>query len=459
MEADWSLVGERQEVPRGKHVLIAGAGIAGLTAARILQASGFEVTLLEARDRLGGRIWTRELGDTPVDLGASWIHEARRNPLVTLCRRAGIGLMSSPRSPLCFYEAGRCTPFPRMVWQHRRALYRLVGRYLMERIRHRWGTDCALEEALRPVLERVSDTRFLHWLLAMIENIHGAPADRIRLRLWDPREAWGENLIPQGGYGRLITWLARPLKRIRLSTDVREVWYDGEGVRVRTNRGHYSGDVLLITVPLGILKAGCIRFTPPLPKRKQLAIKRIGYGEGSVLNKLVMYFPEPVFPLDVTRYAALPESPEKRGAFPIWVASNARVVTGFLGGKIAAHWDIEGKDLSEEGRRRLEHMFGHAFPEPVISIATRWLHDPWARGSYSYEAVGQARSDRLELQKPVGRRVFFAGEAVHPLHYGTVHGALLSAEAASRAIVEACTGMPADLSRLPWRRGTKKGPL
>ena len=107
----------------------------------------------------------------------------------------------------------------------------------------------------------------------------------------------------------------------------------------------------------------------------------------------------------------------------------------------------------------LRKMFGDDIPEPEAMLFPRWLSDPWSRGGYSYPGVGSAPEDRTVHARPLGRRVYFAGEATEPVEYGTVHAALWSGEQAAEAIFRAATGVAADARRATLGRRTRwRGP-
>lgn len=465
----WSLHGApgkpRSGLPR---VLVVGSGMAGLVAARLLSDTGFPVVVLEARKRLGGRIWTDDSLGASCDLGASWIHGADTNPLTVWCRSLGIKLIFSQKDRTRFYDGGHCRKLTELLWQARRGLLRagmaFSKSYGLQRIRKLlgYGGDMSFQMAVEPALNdpliRAEDPNVLPWLVAMVESVHGAPADQLSLLEFDPVEMRTMNAVPLGGYEQLIRDAAMGLD-IRLNSEITRIAYGGDGVVASTNDGSFSADIVVVTVPLGVLKSGGLRFDPPLDVAKDTAIDRIGYGGQAVLNKIALRFPTRFWPGKSEMLAALPANTQQRGVFPVWTdltpLTGVPMLVGFTSGYIAAKWDREKSDPEayEQALNVLRRMFSSEIPEPEAYLLTHWLSDPWSRGSYSYSAVGGNERDRRCLAEPVAERLFFAGEATHVMHYGTVEGALLSGEREARRIHRRYCCASGDEARLPWRKG------
>lgn len=430
-------------------VVVVGAGMAGLVAARLLHDAGCTVTVLEARQRLGGRIWTDDRLGVPTDLGASWIHGADDNPLTDWCEKIGIELaVTSEQTRFLFIGGAQYDErvIMKRAWRGellaKRAINRMTAQ-LQQRLHRGLPCDRTLAHALEPLLNsrrlRPIDKRVLAWRIATAEGVQGAPAHLLDLRDWFPKETEMVNALPLGGYKQLIDDVANGLT-IQYNTAVNQITYGSDGVQLTADNGVHSADLAIITVPLSILQRGMIQFDPPLPPEKQAAIGRIGFGNGAVLNKLLIRFPEIFWPTTSNRFLSLLEDSRQRGLFTTWI--NLEPFTGepilmtFTNGKIGALLDEQGDEeaVLQHGLNVLRRMFGCLPPGPVGYIFTRWLSDPWAQGSYSYPKVGYDLADRVRYTEPVADRLYFAGEAGDLQQYGTVHAALLSGQQSARSL-------------------------
>jgi monoamine oxidase len=433
--------------------------MAGLVAARLLHDTGFSVTVLEARPRLGGRLWTTHRMGAPCDVGTTWIDDADENPLARWCRREEHVLATLPSEPLRFFENGQAQSLWRTLWQGRRAVAR-TGRQLAQ-ARFRSGSGRSLEAALTPVLDdmtlRSADRRLLAWSMALAEARHAAHArnlDVAALR-W-PRPS-GERVVLRDGFGPLLQRVAGGLD-VRLSAPVNMLSYGDDGVTGRTGAGRFEAAAAVVTAPLGALQSDTITFNPPLPVEKKKAFERIGAGGEGALNKAVFRFPRRFWPEECTWLAALPPEDEARGLFPLWInlqpVTGAPLLMGLLSGAVAARLDrrAASRALRARGLQRLRRMFGiSAVPDPDDFFVTRWHSDVWTRGSRSYDTPATRKGDRKRLAAPVVDRLFFAGEATHAEAPGTVEGALLSGERAARQVHARYCAAPARTDHLPWR--------
>ncbi len=432
--------------------MVVGAGMAGLVAARILEETGFSVKVLEARDRLGGRIWTDTSLGYPCDLGASWIHGARGNPLTRWCRSLGIPTVKHPRGYIYFYQNGKATPFAKLLWRARSPLLRAILRIVKSLFKSRLS-QASIALSFNPHGSKGRGDSFIWWLMAMVEGINGARAERLQLRELDPLEYFRDNLVLVGGFSQLVEDAAAGLD-VLTGHQVKALSWHGRGVMVKTNRGNLEADIALITLPLGVLRAGAVKFHPPLPRAKVTAIERL--GEQGVLNKVVLRLEQRYWPPKHQRLAHLPPDPETRGALTYWIDLDkdlaSPLLVGFASGEWAERMDLEMEDqeVVAHATKVIETMFGQRLGLGPPFLITRWLSDPWARGAYSFGVVGATEDDRRTLSQPVQGKLFFAGESTEPEHYGTVHGALLSGEREAVRIHKLFKGYSPDLKRFPW---------
>ncbi|KAH7523544.1 hypothetical protein FEM48_Zijuj06G0023000 [Ziziphus jujuba var. spinosa] len=482
----------------GKKIIVIGAGPAGLTAARHLQRQGFSVTVLEGRNRIGGRVYTdRSTLSVPVDLGASIITgveadvatERRPDPSSLICAQMGLELtvlnsdcplydiVTSQKVPsdldealeaeynsllddMLLLVAQRGEHAMKMSLEEgleyallRRRMVR-SGMNLEEKKLHttadgifdsRVSTDgrvseehCSEEELLSPLERRVMD-----WHFANLEYGCAALLKEVSLPNWNQDDVYGgfggAHCMIKGGYSTVVESLGEGLC-IYLNHVVTDVSYDTKvsgvldgqhnQVKVSTSNGSdFFGDAVLITVPLGCLKAETIKFSPPLPHWKHSAIQRLGFG---VLNKVILEFPDVFWDDSVDYFGTTAEETNWRGkCFMFWNVRKtvgAPVLIALVVGKAA----IDGQSISSSDHVRhalmvLRKLFGEAkVPEPVGSVVTDWGRDPFSYGAYSYVAVGASGEDYDILGRPVENCLFFAGEATCKEHPDTVGGAMMS---------------------------------
>lgn len=410
-------------------VLVVGAGIAGLAAAKRLQNSGYRVVTIEARERIGGRLMTyREWDGVSVDMGATWIHGAgRKNPIAQLAKKIGARTTTTSTEKTETYSTeGK--------------LYDDFDMDSLESLRDEIDgaiadaqdsdTDQSLLEAVREELgyfgRSMDERKRIDFLLnTSYEHEYGASAKELSAHWFDSgAEYSGNEVVFLDGYQVVVDYISQGLD-IKLGQAVSSIDHSGEVVVVKTaGQTYYAGQVI-VTVPLGVLKSRAITFYPELPEEKNDAIDGLGVG---VLNKCCLKFPEVFWDAEVDWINYVPE---KYGHWAEWV--NLARVTGepLLMGFNAAEFgrEIEGwsdTQVVQDAMKSLRVMFGEDIPEPIDWTITRWASDPFALGSYSCNVLGSTPSMRDELASSVDGRLFFAGEATDEQFYQTVHGAYAS---------------------------------
>lgn len=409
--------------------IIVGAGIAGLRAAQLLQQNGQGVLLLEARNRIGGRVWTDDYNGLPLDLGASWIQGTRGNPIATIANQLGATLLSTDYDDLKRFDASGAplsADLDRRVEELLERYFSQVRKYAETQDRD-LSLQAALDSVLRASPLSAQDLRLLNYAInTTFEHEYASDASRLSAWYFDEQEAFDDgDVIFKHGYRTIVDFLAQNLE-IRLNHAVQHVTYDDNGITVTTAQGVWRARAALITVPLGVLQRGTITFEPPLPVAKQQALGRVAMG---LLNKCYLVFPE-VFWDAATLLGYVGE---RKGEWAEWLNVDALlgapILLGFNAGEYAHRLEtLSDSQIVAMAMQTLRHMYGKSIPQPLHYRITRWAADPFSIGSYSFLAVGATPNDYDILAQPVGKRLFFAGEHTQRNYPSTVHGAYLSGE-------------------------------
>ncbi len=429
--------GQKTDVP-AVDVIVVGAGAAGLAAAQRLKQAGRRVLLLEARDRVGGRVHTsRAWPELPVDMGASWIQGSAGNPMTAMAERLGAHTVATDEEAAMVVDAdGR-----RLSEGRLEAIYDGYEEVLERAAAaaEEWDRDASLDRAVAEALEGLdlsaADRQALDWALDFAVSLEYAAAPKdLSAWYWDDDEALGgENLLLPEGYGRLLERVAADLD-VHLGQPVTRVEHESGGVTVSGPGGVFRADQAVVTLPLGVLKAGAVTFDPPLPEAHRQAIGHLGMG---VLSKLWLRFDRVRWGERAHWLGALGPRPGEWTAFvnlapqtgqPLILAFNAGDF-----GRRAEEMD-EGRAVAD-CMASLRRILGPDLPDPVAWQRSSWGRDPWSRGSYSYRPPGASAKDHRLLATPAGPRLLLAGEHCHPQYPATVHGAWLSGLAAAERIL------------------------
>jgi monoamine oxidase len=438
-------------------VVVIGAGAAGISAARALHEKGIAVVVLEARERIGGRVWTVHDRDlcVPIELGAEFIH-GRAEVLAGVLQEAQLATID--------IAGQRWTATPRRL----RPLDDYWER--LDRVRHLLDgskRDRSFQEFLdlRPGGRRLAQER--RFAREFVEGFHGA----------DPRLISTQGLAESGfpgedvretrlgrvidGYDRVIEWLATPLAGcIRLGAVVTRVRWTRGAVVVEgsdangRDRFGVEARAAIVAVPLGVLQAppdqaGGLEFRPHLGAAKRKALDQLVSGSAV---RVVVRLSERVWAseqfgrkmrsdeLDCLNFLHA-EDPD----FNVWWTAypvRAPVIVGWRGGPEARRLSSLPPNQIEacavRSLARQLHMAPQRLRSMIDGVWTHdWEHDPFARGVYSYQRVGGAGATAA-LARPLNRTLFFAGESTDTEGAtGTVHGAIATGRRAAAQVLRA----------------------
>lgn len=404
-----------------------GAGAAGLAAADTLARAGRSVLVLEARARVGGRCWTRRMAGlaVPVELGAEFLHgEAKATH--ALLRRARIAAVNSVRAQRGF-DGHRLRPISSFAEAQRA----VQGAELDE--------DVSFERFLA---SRRLPAKTRNFAQAMVEGFDAADPSRVSAR--SIIEEWSEGGAlsakhprPEGGYGAPMDWLARQLVarggRLQLDSPVRELrWKRGAVTACGTFLGEsfaVRASQAILTLPLGVLQAGAVRFAPAL-SAKRPALRSLASGP---VIRVAMRFHEPVWERHAPGVAFFHSPGAPFPTFWTPLPLRAPLLTAWAGGPKADRLTgLSPRTLIAKALAGVHAIFPDA--QLADALVQDWQQDPHARGGYSYVLVG-GEGAREGLAKPIADTLYFAGEATDAEEAGTVAGALRSGLRAAREIL------------------------
>ncbi|RXT57017.1 hypothetical protein B6S44_00780 [Bosea sp. Tri-44] len=402
-------------------VVVIGAGAAGIAAAKQLQAAGRQAIVLEARDRLGGRTFTDSSLGPAYDAGAMFIHWAERNPWTEIARDLGVATPNeSWGGGFQLFQSGK--PMPAGDRARRRGAFGEIDRRLETAdLQSRDLSVADLLSDLGPDLAPVASSG----LLLSIGEESARISARDYQRLWS-----GEDYVVPSGYGNLVARYGAGLD-IRLNQPVTAIDWSGSRVAVTTASGTLRARACIVTVPVGVLKAGGIRFTPELPTRTRDALAGIGMG---ALTKIALK-------VEGDRFGIAPGTTYfEAGAAGRLISfelfpDDRDLVIGYCGGDFARDLSTAGPGAArEQVVDLLASMIGSEFRKAAGPVSfPAWWTDPFSHGSYSVCLPGHANARDI-LAEPIGGKLWLAGEATAGGGAMTAGGATLAGRTAAAAV-------------------------
>ncbi|MGV9713628.1 flavin monoamine oxidase family protein [Gordonia sp. NPDC003424] len=440
--------------PAGRvDTVVVGAGIAGLTAARLLARNGQRVLVLEARDRVGGRVHTDCSGGRITDLGASWIHGIDSAPLHEVTRAFGmrdieftVGSYQPAGRPIAYYGPDGERLAPAAVATFAADLHTVDEALARTVAASPPGTSygIAVEQTLAQLdwgSERAERVR--EFLRHRTEEQYGVWIDDLDAHGLDDDETVGDEVVFPDGYDRLATHLADGLD-IWLGHTVTHIRWDTGGVSAETDVESFAADHAIVTVPVGVLKSEVFSIDPPLPEPISGALDRL---EMNAFEKVFLRFATRFWDDDV--YAIRRQGPAGRwwhSWYDLTALHDEPTLLTFAAGPCAqAIRDWTDDRITESVLDGLREIYGSAVPAPTRVDVTHWQDDPLTCGSYAFMTVGSTTADHDMLATPVGGVLHLAGEATWTDDPATVTAALMSGHRAAENVL----GHKVPLDELP----------
>lgn len=476
-------------------VLIVGAGMAGLSAANhLLKNAEPDFLIVEARDRVGGRVVSTSIGDKKVELGANWIHGVLGNPIFELAMANDlINITSIPRPHkiVAAMENGKQIPF--------QILEEIYVAYVcfLKRCEEYYLSSYSPPDGVNSVGEHINLEINLYLAPLSIEDrkirqlvfdcllkretcITGC--DNMKeidlLEMGSYTELQGGNISLPGGYSAILGPVCKhiPKERILTEYEVTKIkWQQQQTGESSEDKSSINGggcfrvecangkvvkcEQVVCTLPLGVLKNQANDlFEPALSKQKLVAIDRLMFG---TVNKIILEYERPFLNPDITEIMLLWDDQtdgQSGGVSGIldeascWYRKiysftklSDTLLLGWISGKAAEYMEnLESDEIAQSCTKILRSFLNDPFiPAPRSCVFTRWHSDRYTRGSYTAIAVGASQMDIDCLAEPISMpgdsaklRIAFAGEHTHSSFYSTVHGAYLSGRTAAQAVLE-----------------------
>jgi monoamine oxidase len=418
-------------------VLVVGAGMAGLTAGRALAEAGLKVLVVEAQDRIGGRIWTRHVGDEAIELGAEFIH-GRPPELWALIEEAGLETYERGGAQLCFDDGALsdCGDEMDTVFEP------------LEKLKKFGDSDMSfakyLDREQTPAEQRGP-------MIGYVEGFNAADHREVSVAALGAQQkaedaSGGDHTYRlRGGYDQLPRYLSERITefggKVLTGTPVTDIQWEPDRVKVVSDLWTFRAPQVVVTLPLAVLQRGSVKITPQ-PRQILEAAERLRMGQ---VRRFTLLFaekfwenlpPQPALG-EMSFLFAFTEMP------PVWWTPHpeaSHTITGWVGGpRSAALTGLNAQTLGQKACTTLGRIFG-VRKERVHGLLRGcythdWQHDRFTLGAYSYVATGGLDASR-QMTEPVADTLFFAGEHTDVTgHWGTVHAAMRSGLRAAEQIL------------------------
>lgn len=412
-------------------VVVIGAGISGLACARKLKESGKNALVLEAKERIGGRLHSVKYEDGTFDLGASWIHGIENNPIWEIAQTNKIetAIFNYIDSDF-FHENGQV--FTAQEKQEFVQYIKRIENLFLE------SEQCSAQNALIEILDELeinslsfSPNQLKKLLYSYFEKFANDPFATELNQLSTQFQKYegyfnGDEVIFPQGYAQVLNALCKDIA-IKTNVQVNQIVLENNAVKIiDAHNTEYLASKVVVSVPLGVLKKNSIKFVPELPKQHQNAISKMGFGS---FNK-VFFELEDSLNLQANSNSNSFYYCVNGAWFNVLDLSkiyNKPIYLMLFGGTqsefIDRATDVEVWDFIY---KNLNISLTNLPNKPKRIFITRWGADEFSYGSFSFPALGHSESLVATLNEPVEDRIFFTGEHCSLEYAGTVHGAYLN---------------------------------
>ncbi len=419
---------------KNKKILIIGAGISGLSAARKLHNSGADVVILEAKPYIGGRLHTDYSLGAPFEEGAGWIHgPSAGNPIAKLARSINAKTVITDNESLAVFNVAGKKITDQQLKDIDTNLQKLIM-LIDDEIETQ--SQASLYQAIKYFAPSALKDAGVMWALsAYAEFSKAGSIENLSAVFYDEDEAFkGADVVVATGYDKILAPLANGLN-IKHNAQVYKVEYGNNGVSIKSSIGVFSADYVICSVPLGALKKQTIEFVPPLPKAHQAAIEKIGFGS---ITKIALKFSRAFWDIEEQYFGIQTAA---KGRWNYWANyrrfSDENILLGFSMGNYAFKADMmDDEAMKQDALEVLRNVWGAQVTKPIDMRTTHWSLDPHTLGAYSYTAAGCRPADYITLAQPVNNRLFLVGEHTIFKYTATTHGAYLSGIQAADKILE-----------------------
>jgi len=422
-------LGNSFQLGNSKKVIIVGAGIAGAAAARKLKDAGFEVTILEARNRTGGRIHTNNDLGFKIELGANWIHDSKNpdNPLLGFTNRLNIQTHKTSFSNLKLFDRDGS----KIVKIRLGLFYNHFQKKLSQKadLLNTPLQDTSIQQLIDQIINENSYSERELDMISLIKesysNSLGTNVSDVSSKFYLNQSVKNDNndCLVLGGYSKIVEHLLQGID-IKLEQTVREIKHEETGIKVLTEKEVFECDYVIVTVPISILQKQKIAFSPLLPEWKVNSFSKMKMG---IFNKVVMEFTEPFWEGDSDFQCYNSTHGNSFGIAVNYYHYYEKPVLIAMPTGTSGKW-IEENDL-ETIKKEYQNIFHKAHKGKEIEfknlMKTAWNTDEFSQGSYSHVPLGAKENSFNDLEKEVGR-IHFAGEATNINQHATVHGAFNS---------------------------------